>query len=101
MPYDVASTNGVIWLPKTYELQNGHGVQTKYYVYIYGIQLYQVGGWMCFEYFDELNVMWFCGSIEWKHLGDSEIMKGATAKKVVLKHFEEQSLIGLSANFQL
>ena len=64
MPYDVASTNGVIWLPKTYELQNGHGVQTQYYVYIYGIQLYQVGGWMCFEYFDELNVMLFCGSIE-------------------------------------
>ena len=34
------------------------------YICIYCIQLYQVGGWMCFEYFDELNVMWFCGSIE-------------------------------------
>ena len=50
---------------------------------------------------DELNVMWFFGFSEWKYLGDICTMKGATVKKVVLKSFEEQGLIGLCAKFQL
>ena len=50
---------------------------------------------------DELNVMWACGSCEWKYLGDFCTMKGATVQKVVLKTFEGQGLIGLCAKFQL
>ena len=49
---------------------------------------------------DELNVMWLFGFSEWKYLGDICTMKGATVKKVVLKSFEEQGLIGLCAKFQ-
>ena len=50
---------------------------------------------------DELNVMWACGSCEWKYLGDICTMKGATVKKVILKSFQEQGLIGLCTKFQL
>ena len=50
---------------------------------------------------DELNVMWACGSCEWKYLGDICTMKGATVQKVVLKTFEGQGLSGLCATFQL
>ena len=34
---------------------------------------------------DELNVMWACGSCEWKYLGDICTMKGVTVQKVFLK----------------
>ena len=50
---------------------------------------------------DELNIMWACGSCEWKYLGDICTMKGATVQKVVLKTFEGQGLSGLCAKFQL
>ena len=50
---------------------------------------------------DELNVSLFSGFSEWKYLGDICTRKGATVKKVVLKSFEEQGLIGLCAKFQL
>ena len=50
---------------------------------------------------DELNVMWACGSCEWKYLGDICTMKGATVQKVVLKTLEGQGLSGLCATFQL
>ena len=43
----------------------------------------------------------FFGLGEKKYLGDICTMKGATVKKVVLKSFEEQGLISLSANLQL
>ena len=50
---------------------------------------------------DELNFMWFFGFSKLKYLGDICTLKGATDKKVVLKPFEEQGLIGLCAKFQL
>ena len=48
---------------------------------------------------DELNVMRFCGFSEWKYLVDIYTKKETTAKKVALKSFQEQGLIGLCANF--
>ena len=37
-----------------------------------------------------LKVMWFCGFSEWKYLGDTCTMKGATHKKVVLNLFKSR-----------
>ena len=56
---------------------------------------------MCFKYLGRVECYVFLWFGELNYLGDICTMKGATDKKVVLKSFEEQGLIGLCAKFQL
>ena len=70
-------------------------------LYIWGLwgnSSYGVNG--TFSRLDKLNVMWFCGTSEWKYLGDICTMNGATVKMVVLKSFGERGLIDLCAKFR-